>query len=112
MTGKVIAELRRRGFKFVAIAFGELPEEFVSTAAPDEWHEALSDQEERNLLRSAAMLLECTDQQSDLSPKCQSARELGIPVISHGDAATGAGGIGEWSADAFADAVIELGKRV
>lgn len=112
MTGKVIAELRRRGWRFVAVAFGELPEEFLRLASPDEWHESLTDQEVRNLLLSAAMLLESTDEQSDLSPKYQRARELGLPIVSHRDAAAGPIGIGEWSADAFADAMIALGKHV
>lgn len=111
MTARVITELRRRGWPFTAVAQGPLPEEMLRMAAPDEWHESVTDAELRRLMANSVVLLESADQKTEVSAQSGLAATIGLPVVTHRDSEAGAHRVDEWSADAFADAVVSLAKR-
>ena len=113
MTTKVIVEMRRRRFSFSAIAYGAA-EEGVRGMTPDELHELLGPSEFAALFTSANCVLEASDQIDALSGAFVVAADLGIPTVCHRDVSALSPSsiqVDEWSADAFAEAIMTLDSR-
>lgn len=109
MCTKVIAELRRRRRHFLAICYGPVGEEAMRLAPPDELHEDLTAPELLRLFQTSSAILEPVDRDDLRSPAGALGLALGIPTICHRDAALpGCVSVDEWSADAFADAIVNL----
>lgn len=114
MALRTIEELRRRRFPFTAIVVGRITTAMASIASPDEVHEGLSAGEYLALVSSGTAVLECTDAYGEPSVLSVAARAAGLPLVTHADraepaVAEGSGVAGMWSAEAFADALVQCG---
>jgi hypothetical protein len=114
MTLKTIEELRRRRFPFTAISVGRIAPSMAAVAPPDEVHEELSAGEYLALVSSGTAVVECTDAYGEPSALSVVARAAGLPLVTHADraepaGAEGSGVAGMWSAEAFADALVQCG---
>jgi hypothetical protein len=111
MALRTVEELRRRHYRFTAVAVGRVEPSMISVAAPDEVHEDLSAAEYLALVSSGTAVLECTDAYGAPSPLSVAARAAGLPLVIHTDhadlAAAAFRAAGMWSAEAFADAITQ-----
>lgn len=111
MTTKVIAEMRRRRYSFRAISYRRLADDLTRGTSPDELHESLLPPEFAELICSATCILEASDQAEMLSSAFAVGWGLGIPTVCHRDVAMLSPwcvAVDEWSADAFAEAVMSV----
>lgn len=114
MTTKVIAEMRRRRFSFRAVWYGPFADDLIRGVSPDELHESLLPPEFAELFSSATCILEASDQIEMLSSAFAIGWGLGIPTVCHRDVAMLSPScipVDEWSADAFAEAVMAVDSK-
>lgn len=109
MTMSVLHELRRRRWPFTALCHH--PVDPLAHEEPDELFEGLLAAEWASLLTSSGLVLETSDEHEAPSFEARAALRIGLPLVMHSstrlDRRQGSLVAGEWSADAFADLLMQ-----